>query len=102
MGKYKGRRGRKAICQRSGFHYPYDQMVKEPGTGYWVHRSESDGIYNLVDHPQNFSPESREEGMALPNAVADTYSGSEFVVNEDIQTPILLEEGGYPLYNEDD
>jgi hypothetical protein len=28
------------------------EMIKEPGTGYLIHRSESDGIYNQVDHPQ--------------------------------------------------
>jgi hypothetical protein len=41
-----------AISDRSGKRYPMNQMVIEPGTGYLVHRSESDGQWNQVDHPQ--------------------------------------------------
>lgn len=41
-----------AISDRSGFKFPMREMVKEPGTGYLVHRSESDKNYNMVDHPQ--------------------------------------------------
>lgn len=43
----------KVICQRSGFAYYMDEMVIEPGTGWLVHKSMSDGEYNLVDHPLN-------------------------------------------------
>lgn len=43
-----------AISDRSGFRFPMDEMVVEPGTGYLVHKSESDGMYNLVDHPVNY------------------------------------------------
>lgn len=42
-----------AICDRSGFKYPYNQMVHEPGTGLFVHWTESDGKWNLVDNPRN-------------------------------------------------
>lgn len=45
-------RGAWAISDRSGFKYPMKEMIKEPGTGYLIHRSESDGQYNAVDHPQ--------------------------------------------------
>lgn len=32
--------------------FPINEMIKEPGTNYFIHKSESDGIYNAVDHPQ--------------------------------------------------
>ena len=37
-------------CQATGAMFPYDEMVFEPGTGLWVHKSESDGAYNRVDN----------------------------------------------------
>jgi hypothetical protein len=42
--------GRKAIfySERSGMPYRYRDMVKEPGTGLLVHKSESDGKWNRV------------------------------------------------------
>ena len=43
------------ISDRSGFRFPYDQRVKE-STGMVVHFSESDGGFNIKDHPQNKSP----------------------------------------------
>ena len=41
--------GKKAffISDRSGFRFPLDQRVKEPGTEFIVAKSESDGIFNL-------------------------------------------------------
>ena len=47
--------GKKAffISDRSGFRFPLDQRVKEPGPGLVVAKSESDGIFNLVPNPQN-------------------------------------------------
>lgn len=42
----------KAISDRSGLRFPMSEMVVEPGTGYLVHRSETDGEYNAVTHPQ--------------------------------------------------
>jgi len=44
------------ICHRSGFKYPYSELIFEPGTNYLVHKSETDGNYSLVNHPQNFPP----------------------------------------------
>jgi hypothetical protein len=41
-----------AISDRSGMRFRMREMIKEPGTGYLIHRSESDGKYNQVDHPQ--------------------------------------------------
>ena len=43
-----------AICQRSGFKYKQRDMVFEPGTNYFVHRSESDKEHNLVTDALNF------------------------------------------------
>lgn len=44
--------GANGISDRSGFKHKMRDMIKEPGTGYLVHKRESDGIYNQVDHPQ--------------------------------------------------
>ncbi len=44
------------ICHRSGFKYPYSELVFEPGTNYLVHKSETDGNYSVVNHPQNYPP----------------------------------------------
>lgn len=54
-----------AICDRSGFQFPWKEMVKEPGTGFIVHRTESDGKWNLVDHPQNNIKDIRAENIGL-------------------------------------
>lgn len=35
-----------AFSDRSGMPFPYREMVIEPGTGLFVHRSESDGKWN--------------------------------------------------------
>lgn len=43
------------ISDKSGFRYPYEQRVKE-STGFVVGPDESDGNYNLKNHPQNKSP----------------------------------------------
>lgn len=41
------------ISDRSGFRFDGKSAVVEPGTGYLVSKNESDGEYNLVDHPCN-------------------------------------------------
>lgn len=42
-----------AISDRSGQAFPYREMVEEPGTKLWVHKSESDGRWNRVDFEKN-------------------------------------------------
>jgi hypothetical protein len=42
-----------AICDRTGFEYPMSEMVIEPGTGWLVHKSVSDGKFSSVCHPLN-------------------------------------------------
>lgn len=56
------------ICERSGFEYPIKYMVKEPGTNLIVCKYESDGKYNLVDHPQNFLKTKGGDGRPIKNA----------------------------------
>ncbi len=46
------RKGAWFISDRSGMRFPVSEAITEPGTGYRIHRSESDGRYNAVDHPQ--------------------------------------------------
>lgn len=53
------------ICHRSGFKFPLRELKFEPGTNYFVHESENDGNYSLVNHPQNYPPEDRIERIAL-------------------------------------
>jgi len=62
------RKGRQArfICDRTGREFPYSEAVKEPGTGYVVAKRYSDGMYNLVDHPQNKPAKFRRESVPLP------------------------------------
>lgn len=56
-----------AISDRSGMKFRMRDMVIEPGTGYLVHRSESDGRWNAVDHPQaNLQKYSRPYGDPYP------------------------------------
>lgn len=66
----KGKKAR-AICDRSGFEYPMSEMVVEPGTNYLVHRSETDGMWNIVDHPQNFPPSKLGDAIAIENPRPD-------------------------------
>lgn len=56
----------KAISDRSGFRHPISEMVIEEGTGYLVHKSETDGMWNLVDHPLNHVHRYVEFGDPFP------------------------------------
>lgn len=66
----KGKNAR-AICDRSGFEYPMSDMVIEPGTNYLVHKSESDGRWNIIDHPQNYPPTKLGDAIAIENPRVD-------------------------------
>lgn len=52
MSNYSNSRKAWSVSDRSGKRFPYREMVYEPGTHLWVHISETDGEYNMVDHPQ--------------------------------------------------
>jgi hypothetical protein len=60
-----------AIDDRTGFKVRYKDCVIEPGTGYLVHRSESDGRWSYNKHPQNFAPKNLRDGAPLKNARVD-------------------------------
>lgn len=66
------------ISDRSGFKCKRKDMVIEPGTGYVIHRSESDGEYNLVDHPVNHVNRLVKFGDPYPldNVRLENYSNS--------------------------
>jgi hypothetical protein len=66
-------RGVKSRCQRSGLMFPYEQMVREPGTNLWVHRSYSDGVCNRVQH-RNFRP-PLPESQTIPNVFPEQDAG---------------------------
>ena len=58
------------ICDRSGFRFRYSDRVKEP-TGLVVGASETDGRYNIIDHPQNKTPRN-DDNENLRDARPDT------------------------------
>lgn len=61
-----------AISDRSGFKFPMKEMVIEPGTGWLVHKSESDGMYSEVMHPLNnvekYIKHKQGDPFPVPNA----------------------------------
>ncbi len=75
-----------AISDRSGFKYPMNEMVIEPGTGLLVHKSESDGEYNAVTSPLNTFTKSKDYSDPKPikNARPDiNYVVDMYLTNED-------------------
>tara|TARA_R110000851_G_scaffold10031_1_gene36696 strand:+ start:11534 stop:11833 length:300 start_codon:yes stop_codon:yes gene_type:complete len=46
-------KGASVISDRSGWRFPMNEMVEEPGTGWLVHFTESDGEFSFVEHPLN-------------------------------------------------
>ena len=97
MAGNKGKGGSRAwfISDRSGFRFPYRESIKESGTGRRIHKSESDGAYNLVDHPLNHVQRYARHGDPFPvedprghgEGVADDITGlvthlGAFVLNE--------------------
>ena len=60
-----------AISERSSQRFPYNEMMYEPGTNHFIHKSESDGKYNLKDHPQNHI-RTKVEDIVLRDAHPDT------------------------------
>lgn len=47
--RYASKKGVKAFSERSGQPFRLDQMLREPGTGLLVHRSENDGKWNITE-----------------------------------------------------
>lgn len=81
MSFYRGRRSRKrfargkralAICDRGGHQVLLKDTVIEPGTGLRVDKRWSDGEWNRVDHPQNYSADVSENiGLKDPRTDRD-------------------------------
>jgi len=69
------RNGPSAICDRSGFRYPMSEMVKEPGTNFLVHKSMSDGMFSITEHPCNNKQRYLKTGdpKPVPNARPYTF-----------------------------
>lgn len=77
-----------SVSDRSGKRFPYNEMVYEPGTNFWVHKSESDGEYNMVDHPQGRIKMPRADVQQLETVRG--YLGRP-------ELPILLDQDGIEL-----
>ena len=58
------------ICDRSGFRFPYEKRIIE-STGLVVGPTETDGPYDIKNHPQNKSPVIRDK-IVLRDARPDT------------------------------
>ena len=83
-----------AISDRSGMKFPIKEMIYEPGTNYFIHKSESDGKYNAVDHPQaNLTKYADFSGDPYP--VKDAHPD----INHSIQV-LLTDENGSILTDE--
>jgi hypothetical protein len=85
-----------AICDRSGFKHRLKDMVLEPGTGLLVYKGWSDGMWNLVDHPQNF-PADVGEAVGLQNPRPDVPESEAPLLRND-QGEILVGEDGLPYF----
>jgi len=73
------------ICDRSGFRFPYEQRIIE-STGFVVGPTESDGAYDLKNHPQNKSPVIRKE-IVLEDARPDTVMATTSTTSDATWTP---------------
>lgn len=92
--KYARGRKSRAICERTGFEIAYKNLVREPGTNLRVDKRMSDGYYNRVDHPQNFSPKDLTDAQALELATGNenfAFANCNFVQTR------LYDEDGSPL-----
>jgi hypothetical protein len=58
------------ISDRSGFRYPYSERVRET-SGILVGPDETDGKFDIINHPQNKSPRVTER-ISLKDARPDT------------------------------
>ena len=47
--KWASSKGVTGFSDRSGLPYRYSDMIIEPGTGLWIHKSESDGAENITE-----------------------------------------------------
>ena len=67
-----------AVSDRSGLSFPYREMVTEPGTKLWVHRTESDGRWNVVDYEKLLvAPTGDAQRLENPTSYAEQDAGAE-------------------------
>ncbi len=100
MSKFASGKKAWAISQRSGLRYPYNQMIFEEGTNLFIHKSESDGIYNEVDHPQRNIKGVKSDAQALPYVSGDYgYSSNQISLLSDTdgQEIVFIEMFGVEL-----
>jgi hypothetical protein len=71
-------------------------MVVEPGTGLLVHRSQTDGKWNIVDHPQNF-PADVGEAIGLENPRTDVTDPEPNFLLDNLGN-LILDDKGFPIY----
>lgn len=88
------------ICDRSGKQFPIQYAVKEPGTGFVVHRRYSDGMYNIVDNPINKAPPKRREGVPLPLMRPDINQANQasLITYSSSGTSYITDEYGNNIY----
>lgn len=74
--------------------FPINEMIREPGTNVFIHKSESDGMYNAVDHPQANIQKYARFGDPFP--VFDAHPDISHVVDT-----LLTDEFGNPVTDAD-
>lgn len=72
------------ICDRSGMKFLRKDMVKEPGTGLMVHKRESDGKWNIVQHPRNHIKTKPEKiNLSWVRPEQDVFDWSDYIQMND-------------------
>jgi len=61
-----------SFSERNGMPYKYNEMVIEPDTGIWLHKSESDGKWNRV------AMDKKPQIPGDPQALEHVYPGFDF------------------------
>jgi hypothetical protein len=89
------------ISDRSGFKFPRREAILEPGTKLMIHKSESDGMYNQVDHPQaNLTKWARFGGD--PEPIRNIRPDQNYVVDMfllDTNGDFILDSNDQPIYS---
>lgn len=77
--QWSSTKGVTGFSDRSGMPFKYDQMVVEPDTGHWVHKSESDGQWNITqayrDPVVPSDAQKLEHGRNIPSGAIEPAVG---------------------------
>lgn len=95
--KYAKGKKAKAICDRGGHEVAYKDTVVEPGTNLRVDRKWSDGKWNRVDHPQNFSPKEAGDAQALRDPRPDRTEPQVLLVDDN--GDVIVGDDGLPFFS---